>query len=448
MWNYECINSGEDYLAHHGILGMKWGVRRYQNEDGTLTSAGKKRYGDSENELTAYTDAKAKYKDAASQYAKSSNNISRKVRSYYKMQSAKKELSYAKADLKDAELRRKMSEQKHKSNRQIKLEEEYIKDGLTKDEAALAAYKRVRTERALAIAGGLTVAAVGAYVAYKHYDKVADRLIKGDTLLQNISNKSDKGVSDAFYASFGSHDNNRYFGMYGKTIQNRVNFGFGDGVYKTNIKVGEAGLKVASPKNAADILQKTMSKDPSFQKTVESVLSSWENEPLNPVQKRVFAKARQSLNAGKINDKVYEAVNIALVDHGKNGQELSSKFYAALKNAGYDAIRDINDSKYSGYGTRNPLIVFNGATKSTVSSVTKLDSEKIDKQFVKEYGKMVAEQMIKVYAPYGAAEVGTILAGTAISNAAKEKLDLEYVKKYRKDHPNSTLSNKEIIRNR
>lgn len=33
-----------DDIRHHGILGMKWGVRRYQNKDGTLTSSGKRRY--------------------------------------------------------------------------------------------------------------------------------------------------------------------------------------------------------------------------------------------------------------------------------------------------------------------------------------------------------------------------------------------------------------------
>lgn len=39
----EYIYYGEEALQHHGILGQKWGVRRYQNADGSLTNAGKKR---------------------------------------------------------------------------------------------------------------------------------------------------------------------------------------------------------------------------------------------------------------------------------------------------------------------------------------------------------------------------------------------------------------------
>lgn len=33
----------DEIIYHHGIKGMKWGIRRYQNEDGSLTPAGKKR---------------------------------------------------------------------------------------------------------------------------------------------------------------------------------------------------------------------------------------------------------------------------------------------------------------------------------------------------------------------------------------------------------------------
>ena len=38
------ISSANDELMHYGVQGMKWGVRRYQNPDGTLTAEGKARY--------------------------------------------------------------------------------------------------------------------------------------------------------------------------------------------------------------------------------------------------------------------------------------------------------------------------------------------------------------------------------------------------------------------
>lgn len=46
-----------DYIMHHGIKGQRWGVRRYQNEDGSLTSAGQNRYSSKKaNKLAAKAD--------------------------------------------------------------------------------------------------------------------------------------------------------------------------------------------------------------------------------------------------------------------------------------------------------------------------------------------------------------------------------------------------------
>jgi len=439
MWQYLSPPTPNE-LYHYGIKGMKWGVRRFQNKDGSLTKLGRDRYNtDVEKAKTGVSKAKATYKKALTDYyKKTKGGLVYDSKASDKLIKAAKDLQYAKDDLSDAKVKVKMSRQAKKSDRQIKFEQKYKEQGMNQEEAELAAYKRVRTEKIIAVTAGMTITAAAAYVAYKHYDNNVDKIIKSGKTLQNISTNSNKGVSDAFYASMNKIDNAKYRGIYGQQLKN---WSINTPVYETKIGV-DSGLKIASKKSATQALSELVKSDKTYSEKLKTHLNNLYGSMATPKQNEVIKRGLKSLNSGKVDSHVYEALNLGLVDHSPTGQTISKGFYDLLKSKGYDGIKDINDSKYSGYKSVNPLLIFNSASKTSVKSIREVGEREVKKNLMLGYADIVGKEIVKTGAAYTAGVLGLQTASKTI----KSKSDEEIVKKYRKEHPESTLSYKEIVR--
>lgn len=400
----------DDELYHFGVKGMKWGVRRYQNEDGSLTSLGKKR------------DKMLSDRKTAKKHSTTSNMV---------------KAEYSRREFEDAKTRLKLENQKKKSKRQQDLEKKYIDQGFAKDEAEIKAYNRAKTETILKVAGGIALASAAAYVAYKHYDKVTDRVFEKGSEIGRLTNNGSEPTNRAFYGFVNKYDKDRYEGLYGKTL------GANGPVYRKAMRAA-GDINVASPESARKVLKNMFDTDKQsfdvFKKNIDAMASA---VPPTTKQGKLWRKAKQELDSGKIGDNTYKAFNTTLVLHTKEQQPINDKFYSAMKKAGYGAIRDVNDKENSGYFAKNPLIVFD-TDKIDVEGFTKLGNDHIDSMFAKEQGKIAAHTLANEYGPIGAAFATSIGAMKLVKRSNETK----FVENYRKRHPESTLSNNEILKMR
>ena len=390
--NYILTSNGsfisQNELYHHGIKGMKWGVRRFQNEDGSLTTAGKKRYGD---------------ESTGSDKKTSSNNGSKTPR-------------------KGLIARRKDS-----------LTQKYIAKGYSQTAAKTMAEQRMRTEAVLAVVGTVAVTAVAIKVARRIGQDYVDQTFKSGKVIQNIGANPNANFKDTpFFAAVNKSDKKAYGMMYPSEKRGMAkNFAAQrglkyEGIYKNEIKLN-SDVKRASVANARKIFYEKMNNDPQFKKEVLDTLKKTHYSDSKAVN--------EYLRNGKHARKLYDRFNQALATPQFQAAGIHKQYYDEMKKHGYNAILDINDTRYSGYKkiSKNPTIFFGNDKWEKISS-KKLSDVEIDSNDVKYTYGLLAKWLAKKIA-IGAGGIAGINAIT----------DQVVVEKYLKEHPKSKLSRQEIL---
>ena len=154
MWEYNYNYSNE--LYHYGVKGMKWGVRRYQNSDGSLNAAGRARQ--------SYKDSKKELKTARKELRKSGGFGMNAIRKY---ETAEKKYNDASMKTLDAKAQYKAAKSKNAEKAEFKT---YVKE-MGKGGLPGSAYDRSTGGRSKLIYDNLTAKKGEAYA-----DKVAKKV--------------------------------------------------------------------------------------------------------------------------------------------------------------------------------------------------------------------------------------------------------------------------------
>lgn len=474
-----------NYLAHYGIMGQRWGIRRFQNEDRTLTEAGKRRYSiglfrshsknDDDYAIRTQIDREktARNLDArlrkAEEKADAANDRLYEAENFNLRYSDKEsKIAYSKAylekrridrEIKDIKILQKINNQKRISQHRLNLEEKYRKEGMSEEEAKVAAYKRDKTEKIVAIAAVTTLAVASAWL-YKNHMADIDKVIPKDTVLQNLSADPNKGVQDAFYASYDPADNRKYMRLFGGGhLQGLANnpiaklMGVAEKVDVQKMTAqAMSEMKIAGANIGRDTVNELISNSPNYRQAIKDMLTSHgvgSNKNLGLLMEMNgmpgYMNVQDAVYNGKVlNNQGYNFINRMLVDHSPAGQAAGQTLFEALKRKGYDGTIDLNDVFNSGYDAKAPVLIFNGGKK--LGNVTRAtidpDTLQVGKIFelAKVYGKQILNMAVPGYAGIkGAEKIGEL--------SRDRRAERELIRDYRKEHPNTKLSDKDILKN-
>ena len=137
---------------------------------------------------------------------------------------------------------------------------------------------------------------------------------------------------------------------------------------------------------------------------LEKAYDHYKNDPefrssVKDTVERHFAGGNVVANTSKLSNrnikKMYDNFNSGLFEIRNSGSGADKKFYDKLKSAGYGAIQDINDMKYSGYNARNPLIVFDNSRNNIMVKSVKEMTGNLEKKGNIELLKVTGEYVTK-----------------------------------------------------
>lgn len=414
-------------LYHHGIKGQKWGIRRFQKKDGSLTLAGKKRYYDTpelNNQRDDMKSAKAAREQASKTYTKASNKYSYLPTSKNRNAAEKARVEYLQADgeYRTAKLKYKTNKEvarinnndvsiSNKSKHRLKLEEQYRKLGMSEEQAQAAANNRIRTEKILVGSAAVAATAGAVYAARKYVKDRTDGIIKSGDFLQRVEMQDTGGkLHDMFYVAHDKKDVRRYENMLGMARKQSTGH-----AYLMKLQASD-DVKVASKDKARKAFGDLYKNDSEFRKSVEEHVSSH------------FAGRNKVTNINNLSDrnirKMYDNFNSNLMYIRDEKSGADKKFYGKLKSMGYGAIQDINDMKFSGYNAKNPLIVFdNSKNNIMVRSVSELTGDLNKKgtiELLRATGETMSKDVLKKVGPMSVIGLSGAAAVTYRSDPSKQ----------------------------